>query len=195
MRYLVIHSIGYGGQGPWVVDFEIEAKAPDAPVTGVFPCLDGDKVWLSDVTGLLDHEPELNAGDVATRTGGQFIGLLAEKDTGMVVFSGNHLSKVEQYHWTELNEDPFQLAQRKARAEYAKQYRKRMTEEQKQRAREKARERQRAWREAHPEEAARKSKKSAEARTERYRNDPEFRAKYREQQREYAQNRRKGEEQ
>lgn len=105
MRYLVIHSIGYGGQGPWVVDFEIEAESPQAPVTGVFPNSDGDSSWIRDVTGLLTSAPDLDAGDIAIRTGGQFIGLLAEKATGMVVFAGTHLSKDAQYHWTRLNED------------------------------------------------------------------------------------------
>lgn len=73
------------------------------------------------------------------------------------------------------------------RAEYAKKYRAQMTDEQKEQARATARERQKKWRESHPEEAAKYAKRSSERRKQRYNEDPEFRAKYREQQREYAQ--------
>lgn len=75
---------------------------------------------------------------------------------------------------------------KKARAEYARKYRQQMTDEQKERARERARERQRAWREAHPDQVIENAKRSSEQRMERYRTDPEYRARYREQQNSYT---------
>lgn len=107
MRYLVIHSRSYGGEGPWRVDFEIEAESPEARVTGVFPGPDGSGSWVSDVTSLLTHEPNLTASDVARRTGGQYIGLLAEKHTGALVSeSGDSQSDAYPPHWTTLNLPP-----------------------------------------------------------------------------------------
>lgn len=112
MRYLVIHSKGYGGVGPWAVDFEIEADEPDAPVAGTFSHdgAENSEAWVKDVEALLQNSPDLTAGDVAIRTGGQNLGLLAEKETGLVVFdSGEDVD--EPYFWDERNQpDPLEAA-------------------------------------------------------------------------------------
>lgn len=112
MRYLVIHSKGYGGEGPWSVDFEIEAETPDAPVEATF-AHDGaedSEAWVKDVETLLQNFPDLTAGDVALRTGGQNIGLLAEKETGQVVFK-NGEDVDDPYYWDELNQpDALEIA-------------------------------------------------------------------------------------
>lgn len=101
----MIHSHSYGGAGPWAVDFEIEAEGPTSPVTGVFPHPGVEVDWVRDVEGLLRWETDLTAWDVAIRTGGQFIGILAEKDTGMVVRSdGEPEPESERFLWTELNQ-------------------------------------------------------------------------------------------
>ena len=103
----MIHSVGYGGQGPFKIDFELEAEVPDAPVTGVFPSSEENNFFVEDAKSLLELEPELTAGDLAMRTGGQNIGLLAEKETGKVVFeSGEDVDDENQYPWGLLNTDP-----------------------------------------------------------------------------------------
>ena len=107
MRYLVIHSKGYGGQGPWYVNFELEAESPDAPVGEVFLVPGGNEYAISDVETLASYGGELTAGDVAIRTGGQSQGILAEKETGMVVFESGSDPDFP-YPWEELNAPPLE---------------------------------------------------------------------------------------
>lgn len=60
-----------------------------------------------DAERLREQEPGLTAGDAAIRTGGQFIGVLAEKESGKVVFdSGEMIEAPQQFHWRTLNDPP-----------------------------------------------------------------------------------------
>ena len=107
MRYLAIYSVGYGGQGPWKINFEIEANAPDEPVIDVFEYKGNDAASISDLKRLIEKEPELTAQDLSMQSGGQFIGFLADKETGKVVSENKDiLDEEDQYPWELLNTDP-----------------------------------------------------------------------------------------
>lgn len=107
MRYLVIHSLSYGGEGPWKVSFEIEAEHPGDVSWKAYPRRGGVKGLAEDAEKLRDEEPGLTAGDAAIRTGGQFIGMLAEKESGKVVFdSGAMIEEPHRFHWRGLNAPP-----------------------------------------------------------------------------------------
>lgn len=105
MRFLAIHFDGYGGDGTAFAAFEIEAAAPDAVPSAVFPSAGGSAADFANACDQLRVTPSASAIAVAKLSAGQHVGFLARKDTGMVVAGGPDglLPADQQFHWHEFN--------------------------------------------------------------------------------------------
>ena len=104
MRYLAIHTNGYGGDGIAGPVFEIEADDPESPALEVFAYPGAGPSEIRAARQELDEDPEITAGKLAWITGGQHIGYLAQKDDNEVVYSSHGLlSEEDQFPWQTLN--------------------------------------------------------------------------------------------
>lgn len=112
MRYLAIHFSGYGPQGVAAPAFELEANDPTSPPTRVFPIPGAAKEIFRAAQEEMQFAPPESAGLIAVLTGGQSSGVLAEKDSGMVVFTSKGLlSEEDQFPWHELNPESYWLGE------------------------------------------------------------------------------------
>jgi hypothetical protein len=106
MRYLAIHTNGYGGAGIARPVFEIEADDPTSPALEVFVVPGGEGIRAAQQE--MDEDPEITAGVLAWITGGQHVGYLAQKEDNEVVYSVHGpIAEDDQYPWQSLNPDSY----------------------------------------------------------------------------------------
>jgi hypothetical protein len=102
VRYLAIHTNGYGGSGIARPVFEIEADDPTSPALEVFMVPGGEGIRAAQHE--MDDDPGITAGVLAWITGGQHIGYLAQKEDDEVVYSvRGPIAEEDQFPWQTLN--------------------------------------------------------------------------------------------
>ena len=102
MRYLAIHTNGYGGAGIARPVFEVEADDPMSPALEVFVVPGGEGIRAAQQE--IDEDPGITAGTLSWITGGQHIGYLAQKEDNEVVYSNRGLlAEEDQFPWQTLN--------------------------------------------------------------------------------------------
>lgn len=110
MRYLAIHFREQEGEKIAYPAFEMEAEAPDEQITAVFKSpdtLDSDDMYGQALLDL-KRSPDVTAGEQAVLLGVQHVGVLAEKESGLVVSGANGLlPDADKFHWHELNPPSF----------------------------------------------------------------------------------------
>ena len=108
MRYLAIHTSGYGGSGIARPAFEIEADGPEAPVQAVYAFPGASPAEIRTAQREVQEDPEITAGTIAWITGGQHVGYLALKDDGDVVYTvQGPVPEDDQFPWQSLNPDSY----------------------------------------------------------------------------------------
>ena len=107
MRYLAIHTSGYGGSGIARPAFEIEADIPTSPVQAVYAFPGADPSEIRTAQREVEEDPEITAGTIAWITGGQHVGYLARKEDDQFVYSvRGPIAENDQFPWQSLNPTP-----------------------------------------------------------------------------------------
>lgn len=108
MRYLAIHTDGYGGSGIASPAFEIEAESPESVPTAVYPVPGASPYEIKAARGEMEMSPGTTAGDLAWLTGGSHVGYLALKDGDDIVYSARGaVAEDDQVPWQTLNPDSY----------------------------------------------------------------------------------------
>jgi len=108
MRYLAIHTSGYGGSGIARPAFEVEADSPTSPVQAVYAFPGADPSEIRTAQREVEEDPEITAGTIAWITGGQHVGYLAVKDSDEVVYTvQGPVPEDDQFPWQSLNPNSY----------------------------------------------------------------------------------------